>query len=82
MEEKAKKHEDSLFSKIVIVASLPLIAFIWMTGWTLTFIGEKMESKGSMQKTLRIDSRFKSQIKNFEHPDEESKIATEAPIVA
>ena len=82
MEEKAKKHEDSLFSKIIIVASLPLIAFIWMTGWTLTFIGEKMESKGSMQKTLRIDSKFESHIKNFEPADEESKIATEAQIVA
>ena len=82
MEEKAKKREDSLFSKIIIVASLPLIAFVWITGWTLTVIGEKMESRGSMQKTLRIDSRFESHRKNLEPTDEESKIVSEAPIVA
>jgi len=82
MEEKARKHEDSLFSKIIIVASLPLIAFVWMTGWTLTFIGERLESRGSVQKTLRIDSRFESRMKNFEPINEESKMVTEKPIAA
>jgi len=82
MQENGKKHEGSLFSKIIIVASLPLVTFVWMTGWTLTILGERLESRASVQKTIRVNPRFESHAKNFESITEDKKTVTETPIVA
>jgi hypothetical protein len=80
MQENVKKHEGSLFRKIIIVASLPLITLIWMTGWTLTVIGKRLEPRESVQNTIRIHPRFESHMKNFEPIAEDKKITTETPI--
>jgi hypothetical protein len=80
MQVNRKKHEGSFFSKIITIASLPLITLIWMIGWTLTVIGERLESRKSVQKTKRIHLRFKSHMKNFEPIARDKKTVTETPI--
>jgi len=82
MQDDGKKREASLFRKIIILISLPLVAFIWMTGWTLTFIGEGLESRESVNKTLRIHPRFGSSMTSFESTAEDRKITHETPIAA
>ena len=82
MQENIKKHERALFGKIITVISLPLLTFTWMIGWTLILIGERQESRESVQKTMRIHPRFESHIKNFEPMDEDTKVEYEQPITA
>ena len=82
MQDDGKKREASLFRKIIIVISLPLVAFIWITGWTLTFIGKGLESRESVNKTLRIHPGLGSSVKSFESTGEDRKIIHESPIGA
>ena len=66
MQENERKHEVSLFRRIIIVTCLPLATFIWIAGWTLTMIGERVESRETVQKSLRVHHRFESHMENLE----------------
>jgi len=74
--------KNSLLRKIITIASLPLLTFIWMTGWTLTIIGEKFEIKESTQKTLKNHPKFETQENEIETLENETKINYEQPITA
>lgn len=82
MQENVKMRRSSLLRKIITVTFLPIIIFIWMTGWALTQIGEPVESTESSQKALRTHPRFESLGKESEAPNEDTKIANEPHIVA
>jgi len=82
MQDNVKMRRSSLLRKIMTVTFLPIIIFIWMTGWALTQIGEPVESTESGQKALRTYPRFKSLVKESEAQDEDTKIANETQIVA
>ena len=82
MQENVKMRRSSLLRKIITVTFLPIIIFIWMTGWALTQIGEPVESTESNQKALRTHPRFESFVKESEAPNEDAKIANEPQIVA
>lgn len=74
--------KNSLLRKIITVASLPLLTFIWMTGWTLTIIGEKFEVRESTQKTLKNHPKFDTQDNEIEKLDNDTKIKYEHSITA
>jgi hypothetical protein len=74
--------KNSLLRKVIAVASLPLLTFIWMTGWTLTIIGEKFEVRESNQKTLKNHPKFETQNNEIETLDNDTKINYEQPITA
>jgi hypothetical protein len=80
--QKSVKMRSSLLRKIITVTFLPIIIFIWTTGWTLTQIGKARKSTESSQKALRTPPRFESLEKESEVSDEDSKITNEAQIVA
>lgn len=81
MQENVKAHSNSLLRKIVTIVFLPIIIIIWMTGWTLTQIGDQGESTNINQKTLRTHPEFKAHEKESKAIDEESRITNE-PITA
>lgn len=74
--------KNSLLRKIITVASLPLLTFIWMTGWTLTIIEEKFEFRESTQKTLKDHPKFETKENEIETLDNDTKIKYEQPISA
>ena len=74
--------KNSLLRKIITIASLPLLTFIWMTGWTLTIIGEKFEVRESTQKTLKDYTKFETKQNEIETLDNDTKIKYEQPITA
>jgi len=81
MQERVDK-KNSLLRKIITIASLPLLTFIWMTGWTLTIIGEKLEVKKTTQETLRNHPKSETQENEIETLDNDTKIKYEQPITA
>ena len=80
MQKSMKAHKKSLLRKIVTIVFLPIIIIIWMTGWTLTQIGDRREPTNIDQKTLQTHPGFKAHQKESK-TDEESRIANE-PIIA
>jgi len=74
--------KNSLLRKIITIASLPLLTFIWMTGWTLTIIGEKLEVKESTQETIKNHPKFETTENEIETLDNDTKIKYEQPITA
>ena len=74
-----KEPRNPLLRKIITVVFLPIIIFVWMTGWTLTQIGSQGEHTKISQKTLLTHPKYD---KELEAPDEDSRIADEPQIVA
>jgi hypothetical protein len=82
MQESVKMRRSSLLRNSITIVFLPIIIFIWMTGWALTQSGEPGESTEISQKTLRTHPRFEALVKESEVPDEDSRIVNEPQIVA
>ena len=80
MRENVKTHRNSLLRKIVTIVLLPIIIIIWMTGWTLTQIGDQGEPTKISQKTLQTYPGLKTHQKESKTTREDSKIANE-PII-
>jgi hypothetical protein len=80
MQENAKAHRNSLLRKIVTIVFLPIIIIIWITGWTLTQIGDQREPTKINQKTLQTCPGFKAHQKESKATEEDSRIANE-PII-
>lgn len=68
--------------KIIIIASLPIIIFIWMTGWMLVLIGSKMDLQKANQKNLETHYKLETHPKKSEITDEDSRTTKEPIIVA
>jgi len=66
LDKQAGRKESPFLRKIITVISLPLIIFIWMTGWTLTRIGEPVKSTKPSQKVFKIHPRCESFSKESE----------------
>jgi len=81
MQKSVKAHRNSLLRKIVTIVFLPIIIIIWMTGWTLTQIGDQGEPTNINQKTLQTYPGFKAHQKESKATDEEPRIANE-PVIA
>jgi hypothetical protein len=82
MQKNVKTRQSSLLRNSITILLLPIIIFIWTTGWTLTQIGEPGKSTESSQKALRTHPRFESLEKESEIPNEDSTITNEPQIVA
>ena len=82
MQKNVKEPRNPLLRKIITVVFLPIIIFVWMTGWTLTQIGSQGEHKEISQKTLQTHPKFKEYEKEIEAPDEDSRIADKPQITA
>ena len=82
MQKSVKEHRNPLLRKIITVVFLPIIIFVWMTGWILTQIGSQGEHTEISQKTLLTHPKFEEYVKELEAPDEDSRIADEPQIVA
>ena len=82
MQDNLKTQKKSLLRKIGIIAFLPIIITIWMTGWVLTQIGSQGEPSKINQETLLTHPGFKTYEKRSEVPDEESREINEPQIVA
>lgn len=82
MQDNLKAKRNPLLHKIIVVAFLPIITFIWMIGWILTQIGDQGEPSEISQKTLPTRFGFKEYVKETEAPDEDSIIVNEPQIVA
>lgn len=82
MQGNMKAKRDPLLRKIITLAFLPIIIFIWMTGWILIQIGSQEKPTEISQKTLQTHPGFKAYVKECELPEEDSRIANEPQIVA
>lgn len=79
MQENVKEHRNPFLRKIIAVVFLPIIIFVWMTGWTLTQIGSQREQTETSQKTPQTHLQYE---KESEAPDEDLRITNEPQIVA
>ena len=82
MQDNLKAKRNPLLRKIVTLAFLPIIIFIWVTGWILTQIGDQGEPSEISQKSLQTHLGFKAYAKESEVADEDSRIVNEPQIVA
>ena len=82
MQDNLKAKRNPLLRKIVTLAFLPIIIFIWMVGWILTQIGDQGEPSEISQKTLTTRLGFKEYAKETKAPNEDSTIVNEPQIVA
>lgn len=82
MQDNLKAKRNPLLRKIVTLAFLPIIIFIWMTGWILTQIGDQGEPSEISQKSLPTHLGFKEYAKETKAPNEDSSIVNEPQIVA
>lgn len=80
--QKTANMRNSLLRKTSTIVFLPLITFIWITGWALTRKGDSIEHREISQKTLRTKPRFEADTKEFKVSDEDSRIANEQQIYA
>jgi len=81
MQKSTKMRRKSLLRSSIRLIFLPLIIFIWMTGWILTQIGQPTESTKISQNNFRINLRSKEPEIESKLQDEDSRIANE-PIIA
>jgi len=61
---------------------LPIIIFVWTTGWILTQIGSQERPTIIGQKTLITNPEFEADEKESRIPDEDSRIEYEPEIIA
>jgi hypothetical protein len=80
-EDNRKQHKIGVLRKIIIIVFLPVISFTWIIGWILTQIGSQSELTENSQKTLEMQHKFETHLKESELI-EETKITHESPIVA
>ena len=78
-----KKEKSSILRKIFTIILLPVIIFIWMTGWTLTRVynvGKPIEIR---QKTIKTKNGFDAYSKQLElsNQDKDEKKVTDEPLV-
>ena len=73
MQQTTHARRAPLWRRVMTIALLPTIIFLWMTGWILTQIG------------VRAHPEFEAHRKEFRIPDEyneDSRIAYEPEIIA
>ena len=58
MQKNAKERKNPFLRKIFIVAFLPIITFVWITGWILSQIGDQRRTVEMRQKTLLTRQQF------------------------
>jgi len=52
--------------RVTIIFLLPLTIFLWMTGWTLYWIGaQRMPSRTAQKKTIKISKKWTCERKNL-----------------
>ena len=81
MQQNVKTRRSSRLRKIATIVFLPIIIIIWLTGWTVTQIGNQREYTKNNQETLQTQTGLKAHEKESSTMDEDSKIANE-PITA
>ena len=74
MQYKSNYRNTSPWRKMIIVATLPLIIFIWTTGWILVQIGATTESTETQSKISRIPPKFTTPKKENKKPFCEQEI--------
>jgi hypothetical protein len=79
MQKNVKEHRNPFLRKIITVVFLPIIIFVWMTGWTLTIIGSQTEQTETKQKTLQTHPKYEEE---YEAPHQESTTAEKPQIIA
>jgi len=85
MQEHAHTRRNPVWRKIIVVAFLPIITFIWMIGWVLTQIGSQEGQIQIRQKTMHPQTEFEAHTKESEASTEDiedSNIAYEPEIIA
>ena len=64
---KDSNAKGNALRRILLVALLPLTILFWMTGWTLTRIGEPVKSTKPSQKVFKIHQDSNRFQKNLKH---------------
>ena len=80
MQQNVKVHRNPRWRKIATIVFLPIIIFIWLTGWTVTQIEEQKKYTKINQEKLQTQTELKAH-EESNTVEEESKIANE-PITA
>ena len=81
--QKKVENKSSVLRKILIIVFLPLLIFIWMTGWTLTQMGN-LDRPIEVQQRIKIKNGLKEHSIEAElsnQDNEESRMPNE-PIIA
>jgi hypothetical protein len=81
MRKRMKMRRNSPLRKIMSLIFLPLIIFIWMTGWIITQIAEPTEFSKISQKNNKVNLKSEEPEMKSELESEDSRIAHE-PIIA
>jgi hypothetical protein len=82
MQKSLKKRKNPLWRKAVILASLPIIVFVWTTGWVLVQIGTHSEAPETKQKQFYTNRAFRTYQNEQQTPDDPNEISHEHEIVA
>lgn len=81
MQKSVKAQRKSLLRKIVTIVFLPIIIIIWMTGWTLTQIGDQRDPSNINQEPLRTRTGFNVHEEDSNEMDEKKRVTNEPIIV-
>jgi hypothetical protein len=73
MQKNSKAYRTPTWRKIVTITLLPLITFIWTTGWILTQLGSQEEHTKIKQKTSCNNSKIETHEKDTQKPHEDSE---------
>ncbi len=80
--QQKQKRRVPIWRKTLTVGLLPIITFLWITGWILTQIESQERPTKIRQKTMTNHPELETQEKESQTPDEYSKIAYEPEIIA
>jgi len=82
MQPNSHAHRVPVWRKILTLSLLPVIIFVWTTGWILTQMGSQGRPTKIKQKTMINHSELEADEKESRIPDEDSRIAHEPEIIA
>jgi len=80
--QQAQAQTVPIWRKTLNIGLLPIIIFLWMTGWILTQIGSKERPQKISQKSMVTPTESEAHKKESRIPDEDSRIAYEPEIIA